>query len=192
MNLLKGVKVGREEVEACVLQFVDDTFLLCEDSYSNAFSIKAFFRCYEIASGLKVNFHKSKLAGINVEKSVIDLYAKSLNCNLIRLPFKYLWVEIGGNPRKKQFSEPIINKLCDKLGAWKGRFLSLAWRMCLIKLVLTTIPLFYLSFFKVLTVVYNMIISIQRSFLWAGAEKKEEPYLGLVGRVFANLWRKVG
>jgi len=32
MNLPKKVKVRREEVEACMLQFVDDTLLLCEDS----------------------------------------------------------------------------------------------------------------------------------------------------------------
>jgi len=32
MNLLKGVKVGREEVEACMLQFADETLFIFEDS----------------------------------------------------------------------------------------------------------------------------------------------------------------
>jgi len=102
-NLLKGVKVGRNEVEAYVLQFVDDTLFFCEDSYNNVFTIKAILRCYETASGMKINFHKSKLVSINVERNSLDFYAKSLHCTLMRVTFKYLGVEVGGNPRKKQF-----------------------------------------------------------------------------------------
>jgi len=50
-NLLVGIKVGRKEVEASVLQFANDTLFLCEDSYYNVFTIKAILRCYELASG---------------------------------------------------------------------------------------------------------------------------------------------
>jgi len=32
-----------------MLQFVDDTMFMCEDSYNNVFTIKAILRCYEIA-----------------------------------------------------------------------------------------------------------------------------------------------
>jgi len=30
--------------------------------FSNAFTIKVILRCYELVSGLKINFHKLKLA----------------------------------------------------------------------------------------------------------------------------------
>jgi len=60
-DLLRGVKVGRFGIECCMLQFADDTLFLCEDSYSNIFTIKAILRVLELASGLKVNFHKSKI-----------------------------------------------------------------------------------------------------------------------------------
>ena len=82
-------------------------------------------------------------------------------------PFKYLGLEVGGNPRKKQFWEPVINKINARLSIWKGRFLSMAGRVCLLKSVFTAIPLFYLSFFKAPILVCNRIISIQRKFLWA-------------------------
>jgi len=42
----------------------------------------------------------------------------------------------------------------------------LAGRICLIKSVFTTLPLFYLSFYKAPESVYKKIIKIQRSFLW--------------------------
>jgi len=34
-KMLSGVKVGRNAVELCMLQFADDTLSLCEDSFRN-------------------------------------------------------------------------------------------------------------------------------------------------------------
>jgi len=172
-RLIKGVKVERNEVEVCVLQFTNNTMFMYEDSYNSVFTIKAILRCYEIASGLKINFHKSKLVGINVERNALGFLASTLICAFMGVPFKYLGIVFGGNPRKTSLWELILNKLSDRLSAWKGRFLSLTGRICLVKSVLTVIPLFYLSFFKALVSVYNKIISIQRSFLWKwGREKR--------------------
>jgi len=177
-NLLAGIKVSRKEVEASVLQFADDTLFLCEDSYYNVFSIKAILRCYELASELNINFHKSKLARVNVGREVLDVYAKTLHCTLMRIPFKYLGLEVGGNPRKKLFWEPIIERLSTTLNVWKGRSLSLAGRVDLVKLVFTFLLLFYLSFFKAPQVVCDKIISIQRRFLWGwGREKRSIPWV---------------
>jgi len=53
MDLLRGVKVGRNSIECCLLQFADDTLFMCEDSFDNIFAIKAILRCYELASSLK-------------------------------------------------------------------------------------------------------------------------------------------
>jgi len=92
-------------------------------------------------------------------------------------PFKYLGLEVGGNPRKKSFWEPVLNKLKSRLSVWKGRFLSLAGRSYFIKSVLTAIPLFYLSVFKAPDSVYKSIISIQRKFLW-GWGKEKRPISG--------------
>ena len=86
-DMLMGVKVGRNSIECCLLQFVDDTLFMCEDSFDNIFAIKAILQCYEIVSGLKVNFHKSKLAGIGVDSYAMNTYAKTLNCDIMRIPF---------------------------------------------------------------------------------------------------------
>jgi len=165
--------VGRSEIECCMLQFADDTLFMCEDSYANIFTIKFILRCYELASGLKINFHKSNLTGIKVERNSLQTYARTLNCNMMRIPFKYLRLEVWGNPRRKQFWEPIVEKIKARLSKWNGRCLSLAGKVCLIKSVFTVLPLFYLSFFKVSISVCNKITSIQRRFLWAwGSDHK--------------------
>ena len=172
-EVLRSVKVGRNKIECCLLQFADDTLFLCEDSFNNIFVIKAILRSYEIVSGLKVNFHKSKVAGVNIDEYAISTYAKTLNCNTMRLPFQYLRVEVGGNPRKKQLWEPIVKKIEDRLTTWKGKLLSMAGRICLLKSVFTSIPLFYLSIFRAPVAMCNRISSIKRRILWAwGKENK--------------------
>ena len=127
--------------------------------------MKSILRGFELASGLKINFHKSSIAGVNVQSNNLLCYSKLLNCNQLGISFKYLVLEVGGNPRKKSFWEPILNKLKTRLSVWKGRFLSMEGRMCVIKSVLNAIPLFYLSVFKAPESIYKSIISIQRRFL---------------------------
>ena len=166
-DVLSGIKVGRAELECCLLQFADDTLFMCEDSFSNVFTIKVILRIFELASGLKVNFYKSKLAGLQVDKNILEIYARTLNCDIMQIPFIYLGVQVGGNPRRMQFWEPVVEKVKARLSVWKGKCLSFAGRLCLIKSVLTSIPLFYLSFYKAPKSICDKISSIQRSFLWA-------------------------
>jgi len=102
----------------------------------------------------------------------------------MRISFVYLGLEVGGNSWKKQLWEPVVNKISARLNAWKGRFLSLGGRICLIKSIFSAIPLFYFSFFKALTSVCNRIIGF--------GGKSKHRYPGSVGRMYANLWREVG
>jgi len=81
---------------------------------------------------------------------------------------------VGGNPRKKSFWKLVLNKLKTRLSVWKGRFLSMAGRICVIKFVFTAIPLFNLSVFKASESIYKSIISIQRRFMW-GWGKENRP-----------------
>ena len=38
-SLLSGIKIGRKEVELCILQFAYDTVFFCEDSYTNVVTL---------------------------------------------------------------------------------------------------------------------------------------------------------
>jgi len=81
---------------------------------------------------------------------------------------------LGDNPRRVAFLNPIVDKIKSRLSTWKGRLLSITWRICLIKYVITAQPLFYFSFFKASVVVYNQIRRIQAKFLWGwGYEERK-------------------
>jgi len=80
--------------------------------------------------------------------------------------FVYLGMLVGGCHKRGAFWGGVIERMKARLCRWKGRFLSLAGRICLIKSVLTFIPLFYLSLLKMPSVVANELVRIQRIFLW--------------------------
>jgi hypothetical protein len=62
------------------LQFADDTIIVGEGNWDNLWSIKIVMRSFELISGLKVNFFKSKVYGINLEESFIVAASPFLQC----------------------------------------------------------------------------------------------------------------
>jgi len=157
-----------------MLQFSYDTLFFCKPSSNDLVVIKSILRCFELASSLKINFHKSKLGGVGVREDEFLRSSNILNYGLMNVPFKYLAVYVGGNPRRKQFWEPIVNKIKKKLTLWKGRFLSFARIVCLLKSVLTFVSLYYMSLYKMSIIVSKDIMRIQRKFLWGwGAEGRK-------------------
>jgi len=81
-------------------------------------------------------------------------------------PFLYLGLSVGGSHKRRAFWDEVVVRMKKRLRRWKDRFLSLVGRICLIKSVLLTIPLFYLSLFKMPVVVANKLVKVQRDFLW--------------------------
>jgi len=72
----------------------------------------------------------------------------------------------------------VIDKIQNRLNTWKGTCISRAGRVVLIKVVLNSLPIYYLSLFKLRTKVAQEINKLQRRFLWSG--QKNGRYNALV------------
>ncbi|GAU48696.1 hypothetical protein TSUD_186890 [Trifolium subterraneum] len=93
----------QNSVHVSHLQFADDTLLVGIKSWVNVRALKAVLILFEAISGLKVNFNKSMLFGVNVNDSWLHEAASVMHCKHGRLPFLYLGLPIGGDPQKLQF-----------------------------------------------------------------------------------------
>jgi hypothetical protein len=111
-------------------------------------------------SGLKVNFNKSMLIGVNIPGSWLCDAASVLCCRVGKIPFLYLGLPIGGDLRRFVFWEPVVARLKNRLSGWKSRFLSFGGRLVLLKSVLTSLPVYALSFFKAPAGIISSIESI--------------------------------
>ena len=96
------------------------------------------------------------------------------------LLFRY---SVGGNSRRERFWEPILNKLRGRLAKWKHKSLSLGGRITLINSVLSSLPLFFLSFLKISSCVEKKLL-VSKGISWeVGVE---------AGRKIARVkWNKV-
>ncbi|MCH95104.1 LINE-1 reverse transcriptase like, partial [Trifolium medium] len=156
INLFKGFKICREGPIISHLQYADDTLCIGEASVENLWTMKAILRGFELASGLKVNFLKSCLMGVNVSEEFMEMACTFLNCIQ------------GASPRRLSTWEPLLESLRKKLNSWGHKHLSFGGRLVLINSVLNSIPIFYLSFLKMPKQVIKKVTRIQREFLWGG------------------------
>lgn len=76
-------------------------------------------------SGLKVNFHKSQLCGINVVEGWLNEPARVLNCSVGVFPFVYLGLPVGADARRKTTWQPMLDKIGGRLASWNSQHLSL-------------------------------------------------------------------
>jgi len=173
-NLLKGIKVRKKEVDVDILQFADDTLFFCQAETQNILTIKSILRFFELVSGLKVKFHKSKVGGIGVENLMIDRFSILLYCSKMGIPFIYLGMLVGGSHRKRDFWNSIADKIRKKLAKWRGKVLSIVGRVVLIKSVITPLPLSYLSLFRMLVNVIKEVKIIERDFLWGWGQDRKK------------------
>ena len=135
--------------------------------------------CFELTSGLKVNFLKSRIGGMGVDQ--IISFAAILKCEVIFL--LSIWGCLWGCHKRGAFWVGVVDRIKNRLGRWRGRFLSMAGRICLIKYVLSSIPLFYVSLYKMSSSVLKEIVKLQRDFLWGwGSEGR---------KIYWAYWKKV-
>jgi hypothetical protein len=170
MGLFKGISVGSTPVEISHLQYADDTLCFGEASVENLWTLKAILRGFEMASGLKVNFWKSGLMGVHVSSTFMEMASSFLNCRLGSIPFKYLGLPVGANPKCESTWDPLVDHLRRRLCSWRNKHISLGGRIVLINSVLNSIPIFHLSFLKLPNKVWKKIVRIQREFLWGGVK----------------------
>ncbi|XP_016199813.1 uncharacterized protein LOC107640826 [Arachis ipaensis] len=173
MNFIKKngrispLTVGGDRIELSHLQFADDIILFCPPEEETIKNYKRLLRCFELMSGLSINFDKSSLIPVNCDEQWVQRMCSLLGCKGDTLPVKYLGISLGANPRLVKTWKPIIDKVEEKLSLWKAKVLNKAGKLVLIKSALNSLSVYYLSLFKMPKAVAEKLISLQRRFLWS-------------------------
>ncbi|KAK2662349.1 hypothetical protein Ddye_000923 [Dipteronia dyeriana] len=132
------------------LQFADDTILFLKPKTEYLLNVKQILRCFELASGLKANFYKSCVVrvGRGISNEVTD-WAAVFKCKKASHPISFMGFLLRGRPGSKAFWDPLVDKIEKRLAPWKMKFLSKGGRLVLIKAVISSIPTYFLSVFKI-------------------------------------------
>jgi hypothetical protein len=147
-DLIKGL--GSELVPDGVinLQYADDTLLLLDKDEAHARNLKCILTCFEMISGMRMNFHKSELVSINMEQeSEVQIYAEIFGCPVGGFPIKYLGIPLHYQKLRRDDLQPLVDKIIKRIAGWREKLLNKAGRIILIKACLASIPVYLMSFF---------------------------------------------
>ncbi|KAK5832869.1 hypothetical protein PVK06_016675 [Gossypium arboreum] len=142
------------------LQFADDIILFLRADEDVVRNTKYILCCFEIFSGLSINFRKSFLVGFDTEEEFVFRMDVVCKCKFGDLPFNYLGIPLGADPRKISSWDGIVKRVERKLTGWKSRSLSWADRVVLINAVLSSLPIYFMSIFQVPIAVIKKIDKI--------------------------------
>lgn len=156
------------------LQYAYDMMIVGNKCWSNIRILKAILLLFKSMSGLKVNFQKSSLVGINVSQGWVMEATRIINYKICSIPFNYIGIPIGANPKRKNTWNNVIEIVKTKLSRWKNIYLTFDGRVVLLKSILYVLPIYFFSFFKALKGIISNIESIFKHFLWGGSVEERK------------------
>jgi hypothetical protein len=157
-----------------ILQYADDTILFLEHDLHKAVNMKLILCLFEELSGLKINFHKSELFCFGKAIEDEHQYKNIFGCEIGVLPFQYLGIPIHYRKLKNSDWYPVETRFESKLGCWKGKLLSYGDRLVLINSVLSSLPMFMLSFLEIPIGVRKRLDFYRSRFFWQNDENKRK------------------
>ncbi|XP_050211872.1 uncharacterized protein LOC126662028 [Mercurialis annua] len=167
-GLINGFAFSDDHDPISVLQFADDTVLFLPYDLQQLRNLTRILRCFELISGLKINFHKSSLLGINVSESELSLASRVVGCRVEKFPIRYLGLPLAVCRTPVSTWNHVIQRFKSKLSLWKGNLLSPAGRLVLLKSVLYSLPIYFMSIIGMPVCVQNQIETYMQKFLWKG------------------------
>jgi hypothetical protein len=136
--------------------------------------MKLILCIFEQLSELKINFHKSEVFCFGKAKEVQDQYKQFFGCLSGFLPIKYLGILIHFRRLKNVEWKPIEDHFEHKLSSWIGKLLSYGDRFILINSVLSSLPMFLLSFLEIPKGVKKRLDFFRLRFFWQSDGHKKK------------------
>ncbi|XP_039130342.1 uncharacterized protein LOC120266746 [Dioscorea cayenensis subsp. rotundata] len=168
-KILIGVPLG-EQGSICNLHYADDLLVMTVGGAEDLRLIKLILLIFEGPSGLETNFSKTCLYTTNLHQLPQACEANTVNCDVGLLPVTYLGIPISGRRSRKQDWESLVTKVRGRLSSWKSSYLSMGGRLTLVNSVLSALPTYWMSLFRLPKWVIKAIDRIRRDFLWSSPD----------------------
>lgn len=162
---------ARHDNAIIALQYADDTAVIANAEQRTLIIIKVALRVFAKASGLEINFGKSGFVPINLTEMQIEEARAILGFANMKFPVTYLGMSLSINTLRRQEYLPLIEKLEKRLAGWRGKMISRGGKLQLVKSVLSTIPVYFMTCFLLPQWVIQRIDQIRKSFLWGKNDK---------------------
>ena len=153
--------------------YADDTLIFCKVDLDQLKFLSWILMWFEAMAGLKINLAKSEIIPVGPVSNLAEMTSE-LGCKIGSLPTYYLGLPLGAKHKALGVWDSIEERYRKRLAAWKTQYISKGDRITLIRSTLSSLPIYYLSLFRMPQNVCARLEMIQRQFLWGGSapEKK--------------------
>nr|GFA47131.1 RNA-directed DNA polymerase, eukaryota, reverse transcriptase zinc-binding domain protein [Tanacetum cinerariifolium] len=162
-DMFTGIKLGNS-INLSHMFYADDAVFIGKWNDRNINTVIYVLECFYQVLGLRINMSKSKIIGVHVDRDKVQQAAGKLGCLILTSPFSYLGTKVGGIMSRVDEWKEVIDKVQFRLSKWKMKALSIGGRFTLLRSVLGSIPLFYMSIFRVPSSVLHKLESLRSHF----------------------------
>ncbi|XP_048621848.1 uncharacterized protein LOC125591512 [Brassica napus] len=164
---IQGIRVSRGSPRINHLLFADDTMFFLKAERESTLALKEIMHRYGTASGQSINFEKSSVTfSRRAPAELKNMVHTELQIQKEGGVGKYLGLpEIFGRKKKDMFSS-IVDRIVQKASSWSNRYLSAAGKMVMLQSVLSSIPSYSMTCFKLHVSLCNHIQSALTRFWW--------------------------
>jgi hypothetical protein len=101
-------------------------------------------------------------------------YVEMFGCKEGALPFRYLGIPMSYRKLSNKDWRLVEERFQKKLSSWKGKLLSSGGRLVLINSILSSLPMFMMSFFRIPKGVREKLDYYRSRFFWQCDEHKKK------------------
>ena len=164
---LKGIRIARGCTRLNHLLFADDTMFFIRASKESTKTLRRVLQRYESASGQSINADKSTVTFSKRTPAALKQIAKdTLGIEKEGGVGKYLGLPEHFGRRKRDLFSSIIDRIKQKARSWSNRHLSPAGKLTMLKSVLSPIPSYSMTCFKLPLSLCDRIQSALTRFWW--------------------------
>ena len=165
-NFISGCKFeGKDGGELIIshLLYADDTVMFCDGKPEQLMYLDWILMWFEAFSGLGINLSKSEIIPVGTVSNVETL-AIELGCGIGSLPTTYLGLPLGAPHKSVGAWDSIEKRFRKRLTSWKRQYISKSGRLTLIQSTLSSLPIYFLSLFRIPRLVCARLEKLQISF----------------------------
>jgi hypothetical protein len=168
LNLINGLGLTLNTRLQCThFLYADDTILFLKAYLKNMEGVMCAFLVFEALSSIKTNYAKTELVLIHLDNGEATQFASLLGCKISSFPIKYLCVPLYDKKLRSCDWDVLLDKITIKLANSKGALLSFGGGLTLLNFVLSAVPLYMLSLYRLSILVRKMIDRIRCKFFLA-------------------------
>jgi hypothetical protein len=151
--------------------YADDAAIFINPTVTDVNNIKEILVNFGRVTGLTTNVQKSSVSPIRCDGLDLTSILAAFPASRAAFPIFYLGLPLSLGRLKRVDFQPLVDKASSKLANWMGKFFTTAGRATLVKAVLSSQPVYYLSALNAPAETIEDIDRRRKRFLWTGTDQ---------------------